>query len=165
MPSTRSVCLMDEKLVPLRNLAPFAGRWVGAGEGHYPSINDFAYTEEIEFTATGRPFLAYRSRTWEAGTGVPKHTECGYLRLVADGAAELLVSQPTGFVEIHRGAISDGALELTVLTLGASPDAKPVHEIRRRISVVDDVLTYDMWMAHDRTPLTHHLRAQLTREN
>src|SRR6476660_2324424 len=44
-------------------LAPFAGLWRGEGEGAYPTIDDFAYTEEIEFAPSGKPFLAYRSRT------------------------------------------------------------------------------------------------------
>lgn len=142
-------------------LAPFAGRWVGTGEGAYPTIDDFAYTEEIEFTPSGKPFLAYRSRTWEEGSGRPLHTESGFLRLVAEDEAELLVAQPTGFVEIHRGQIREGTIELSMLSLAASPDAKPVHSVRRQLSVLGGSLTYDLWMAHDTTPLTHHLHGHL----
>ncbi|MFC4603935.1 FABP family protein [Rhodococcus kronopolitis] len=151
-------------LDPLGSLASFAGRWVGGGDGHYPTIDDFSYEEEIEFTATpGKPFLGYRSRTWSPGRGRPMHTENGYLRRAAGEAVELLVSQPTGFVEVHRGEVRDGVLELTQLTLSASPDAKPVHEIRRRLVVDGDELRYDMWMSHAQTPMTHHLQARLQR--
>ncbi|MBC2642911.1 MULTISPECIES: FABP family protein [unclassified Rhodococcus (in: high G+C Gram-positive bacteria)] len=145
-------------------LAPFAGHWRGEGEGAYPTIDDFAYTEEIEFDPTGKPFLAYRSRTWELGSGRPLHTESGYLRLVAEDEAELLVAQPTGFAEIHRGQIREGIIELSMASLGASPDAKPVHSIRRQFSVRGGDLTYDLWMAHDLTPLTHHLHGHLRRD-
>ncbi|MFE3290852.1 FABP family protein [Rhodococcus sp. NPDC059234] len=155
---------MSDAENPLGVLAGFVGRWVGAGNGHYPSIDDFSYEEEIEFTATpGKPFLAYRSRTWSPGRERPMHTENGYLRN-SGGQVELLVSQPTGFVEIHRGELRDGVLELSQLTLAASPDAKPVHEIRRRFAVAEDELSYDLWMAHAETPLTHHLQARFTRQ-
>jgi hypothetical protein len=30
----------------------FTGRWVGAGAGHFPTIDDFEYSEEIEFAPT-----------------------------------------------------------------------------------------------------------------
>ncbi|MGF7124832.1 FABP family protein [Rhodococcus sp. TAF43] len=149
-------------LAPLGDLAAFAGRWVGGGAGHYPTIDDFAYDEEIELSPSGKPFLFYRSRTRKPGGGMPMHTETGYLRLT-DGVAELLVTQPTGFVEIHRATLSDGILDFAPHALSASPDAKPVHEIRRRFAVDGDVLSYDMWMAFDTTPMTHHLRAELRR--
>ncbi|TQF74583.1 FABP family protein [Rhodococcus spelaei] len=155
---------MSDMQDPLGELAPFVGHWIGGGDGHYPTIDDFSYEEELEFTATpGKPFLAYRSRTWSPGRGRPMHTENGYLR-PSGGGVELFVSQPTGFVEIQRGELRDGVLELSQLTLAASPDAKPVHEIRRRLQVAGDELTYDLWMAHAETPLTHHLRARLTRQ-
>lgn len=151
-------------LTPLGELAPFAGRWVGGGEGHYPTIDDFTYEEEIHFTAPpGKPFLTYLSRTWKPGRTQPMHTENGYLRPSGDGAVELLVSQPTGFVEIQRGPLADGVLELNMHTLAAAPTAKPVTEIRRRLAVDGDRLSYDLWMAHGPTPLTHHLHAELRR--
>ncbi|AOW94265.1 fatty acid-binding protein [Rhodococcus sp. WMMA185] len=142
-------------------MSPFVGRWYGRGEGAYPTIDDFAYTEEIEFAPRGKPFLEYRSRTWEVGSGRPLHTESGYLRLVAENEVELLIAQPTGFTEIHRGQIRDRTIDLSLLALSASPDAKPVQSIRRQLSVRGGDLTYDLWMAHDLTPLTHHLHGHL----
>ncbi|MFD6513128.1 FABP family protein [Rhodococcus sp. NPDC060176] len=142
----------------------FTGRWVGAGAGHFPTIDDFEYSEEIEFAATPKPFVTYSSRTRGLPDGRPLHMESGYLRPTPGGELELLVSQPTGFVEIHRGTVdSEGTLALTRLTLAASPDAKPVHDVRRVLRVQGDTLTYDVWMAHGDTPLTHHLHATLHR--
>jgi len=154
----------SELLAPLGDLAAFAGRWAGAGSGHYPTIDDFTYDEEIELAPSGKPFLFYRSRTRKPGGGMPMHTETGYLRR-AGGAVELLVAQPTGFVEIHRATLSDGVLDFASHALDASPDAKPVHEIRRRFELREDgsVLAYDMWMAFDDVPMTHHLHAELRR--
>ena len=153
-----------ELLAPLGDLTAFAGRWVGGGSGHYPTIDDFAYDEEIELAPSGKPFLFYRSRTRKPGGGMPMHTETGYLRRAGDGV-ELLVAQPTGFVELHRAPLSDGGLDFGSHALDASPAAKPVHEIRRRFELLEGgtVLAYDMWMAFDAVPMTHHLRAELRR--
>lgn len=140
------------------------GTWIGTGAGHYPTIKDFEYSEEIVFGATPKPFLTYTSRTRGLPDGLPLHMESGYLRPVTGGEVELLITQPTGFVEIHRGEIDlDGTLSLTLLTLAASPDAKPVLDVRRVLQIHGNTLTYDMWMAHDQTPLTHHLHAELHR--
>lgn len=149
---------------PLGDLAGFEGRWVGGGDGHYPTISDFSYDEVVEFTSVpGKPFLMYVSRTRHRSEGRPLHTENGYLRR-AGTDVELLVSQPTGFVEIQRATFVDGVLDFTTVSLERSEDAKPVHEVRRRLVLDGDTLRYDFWMAHADTPLTHHLRAELVRE-
>lgn len=149
---------------PLADLAPFAGRWVGGGDGHYPTIDDFSYDETIELTPMpGKPFLMYVSRTKHRTEGRPLHTENGYLRRSGDDT-ELLVSQPTGFVEIQRGRLTHGVLDLVTVALQRSPDAKPVHEVQRRYVLDGDSLVYDLWMAHADTPLTHHLHAELRRD-
>lgn len=149
----------------LGDLAPFAGTWTGGGEGHYPTIEPFSYDETIEFaTIPGKPFLVYGSRTRHRTEQRPLHTENGYLRRAADHV-EFLISQPTGFVEIQRGRLLDGVLDLATIVLERSPDAKPVHEVRRRFVLDGDVLSYDFWMAHADTPLTHHLRAELRRSS
>jgi len=150
----------DKMLGPL---ADFAGRWEGGGSGHYPTIEDFSYEEEIEFAWDGRPFLRYLSRTWSPGRARPMHTETGFLRRIGDDGAELLVTQPTGFTELHRGDVRDGRFAPVQWSIVASPDAKPVHEVRRRFTVEGPELGYDLWMAHADTPLTHHLRARLRR--
>ncbi|GAA4756827.1 FABP family protein [Gordonia alkaliphila] len=148
---------------PTDPLAAFAGVWRGAGEGHYPTIDDFTYTEEIELSPVpGKPFLFYRSRTKAGDDGRPLHTETGYLRPAGD-LVELLIAQPTGFVEIQRAALVDGVLDFTEVTLGASPDAKDVHAVRRRFVLDGDTLSYDMWMSFADVPMTHHLRAALQR--
>ncbi|GGC67692.1 FABP family protein [Hoyosella rhizosphaerae] len=154
---------MSEEQSPLGDLEQFAGAWRGEGHGHYPTIDDFNYREEIDFTPTGRPFLIYRSRTWNAETNQPMHTECGYLRRTPTGTIELLLSQPTGFTEIHSGLMHDGVLEFHPVRLGRSVESKPVHEVRRTLVLKGDALTFDMWMAHADTPLTHHLHAEYTR--
>lgn len=70
-----------ELLAPLGDLAAFAGRWVGGGAGHYPTIDDFAYDEEIELAPSGKPFLFYRSRAGSPAAGsrcTPRPGTCGW---------------------------------------------------------------------------------------
>lgn len=147
----------------LGGLQVFAGRWAGQGAGHYPTICDFAYREEIDLLVGPKPFLTYLSRTWKAATGAPMHTETGYLRPAAGGTVELILAQPTGITEIHTGHLRGGVLDLAPAHLGLSPTAKDVRAVRRTLTVVGDVLTYDIAMAHAGTPLTHHLHAELRR--
>ncbi|MGB3698522.1 MAG: FABP family protein [Gordonia sp. (in: high G+C Gram-positive bacteria)] len=144
-------------------LAPYAGLWRGSGVGHYATIDSFTYDEEMELTPSGRPFLFYRSQTRGAGGGRPMHTETGYLRRAGRDHVELLVAQPTGFVELQRAPAHPTVLDFVQHTLGISPDAKQVHAVRRRFELSGDTLTYDLWMAYADVPLSHHLRAELRR--
>lgn len=150
------------------NLSPLAalvGTWTGPGRGEYPTIEDFAYTEELTFTDVGKPFLAYRQRTW-GPAGNPMHTETGFLRVPADGVVELTLAQPTGQVELAEGRLSLEAgvvlLDLTARLLN-SATAKPVHETRRRYRLSGDELETDFAMEAAGQPLTHHLGSRLRR--
>jgi hypothetical protein len=88
-------------------LAALVGTWRGEGEGHYPTIAPFRYGEEVVFAHDGRPVLAYRQRTWNIDSEAPMHVESGFLRGQMDGHAELVVAQPTGFVEVATLALHE----------------------------------------------------------
>jgi len=149
----------------VRSLAPFVGRWVGDGEGSYPTIEPFGYTQEIELAVVpGKPFLAYRSSN-RLRDGRPSHTESGFLRVVGpngDGV-ELVVAQGSGLVEAAEGFVADGELLLVSTTVAGTTTAKDVVATERRYSVEDDRLTVEIAMAAVGVPLTHHLRAHLRR--
>jgi hypothetical protein len=155
------VAVPNDQLGPL---AALLGTWVGTGRGDYPTIEPFEYTEHVEFGHVGKPFLTYRQRTRNAVTGDPLHAETGYVRAVGDGAYELVIAQPTGFTELHSGRFENGVLDLHPDGLGRTPTAKAVHTVRRRLVLDGDTLTYDLWMAHADTPETHHLHAELHRQ-
>lgn len=147
----------------LEPLAGLLGTWQGRGAGDYPTISPFAYEEEVVVDHVGKPFLTYRQRTWDPDTGAPMHSETGYLRIPAPGRVEFLVSHPTGIVEVEEGELDGTILRLATTTLGTASTAKDVRSVRREFRLGDDVLDYDLWMAHAATPETHHLRARLTR--
>ena len=148
-------------------LAPLLGTWRGPGEGHYPTIVDFDYLEELTFSHVGKPFLAMTQRTRSAESDAPLHAEVGYLRPQPNRAMELVLTQPTGVVEIHSGRLSEdnGSLIVDLRTerVEGTRTAKPISEVRRRLEVNGTSLVSEMWMAAMGQPLTHHLRAELTR--
>lgn len=149
------------------SLAPLLGTWRGPGEGHYPTIPDFAYLEELTFGHVGKPFLAMTQRTRDPKSDAPLHTEVGYLRPQPNRALEMVLTQPTGVVEIHTGTVdetTDGVVvDLRTERVEGTRTAKPISEVRRRLEVAGDTLVTEMWMAAMGQPLTHHLRAELTR--
>ena len=63
----------------LSELEFLLGHWVGEGAGHYPTIDDFSYREQVWFEHVGKPFISYRQATRDAVTGLPLHAETGYL--------------------------------------------------------------------------------------
>jgi THAP4-like, heme-binding beta-barrel domain len=149
------------------SLAPLVGTWRGPGEGHYPTIDDFSYLEELSFNHVGKPFLAMTQRTRDPLSDAPLHAEVGYLRPQPHSVIELVLTQPTGVVEIHIGSIAElnGSVVVDLRTerVEGTRTAKPITEVRRRLEVRGHSMVSEMWMAAMGQPLTHHLRAELTR--
>lgn len=144
-------------------LATLLGTWEGRGQGDYPTIEPFTYRERVDVDHVGKPFLAYRQRTWHPETGAPMHAETGYLRVGSSGLVELVLAHPTGIVEIEEGLFDGRRLELTTTSVGRSTSAKDVRALRRVFTLEEERLTYDVWMAHADVPETHHLHAVLER--
>src|SRR4051794_16085137 len=149
------------------DLAPLAfllGTWQGQGTGDYPTIEGFAYAEEVRFSHVGKPFLAYAQRTWDPVAQRPLHAETGYLR-PADGGAgvELVLAHPSGIVEVEEGPLRGTRIELATTHVTSTSTAKQVSALTRVIEVHGDVLTYRLAMAAVGVPLTHHLEAVLHR--
>lgn len=150
-------------------LAPVAfllGEWEGPGEGEYPTINPFSYTEHLTFGHVGKPFVSYLQRTWDA-EGAPMHTETGYLRVTgpsgAGHAVELVLSMPTGVVEVLAGSVVGDDISLTSVLVGLSPTAKRVDATERRFRMEGELLVVDMGMDAVGSGLHHHLRSELHR--
>ena len=149
-------------------LAPLLGTWRGPGEGSYPTIDDFAYTEELVFGHVGKPFLSMVQRSHHRSTGAPLHAEAGYLRALADDVVELTVAQPSGIVEVDVGSVTptpDGlVVELESARVGLTPTAKSVTAVRRRLSLAGPTLVSELWMAAvGEADLIHHLRSEMSR--
>ena len=156
----------------VRQLVPFIGVWRGRGGGEYPTIEGFGYAQEIRFSHDGRPFLFYESRAWllgDDGTPIrPAFREVGWWRpVLLDGAAtdelEVLLTAPTGVMELYVGRIDGLKVELVTDAVVRTVTAKEVSAGQRLYGIVDGALLYAHEMAAVGQPLTPHLSAKLNR--
>lgn len=157
----------------LAHVAGLLGTWTGRGRGEYPTIAPFDYAESITFSHVGKPFLAYSQRTRSLGAPgsppQPMHAETGYWRFPSPGRVEVVLSHPTGVVEIEEGTVTvrlDGSLviDLATTTVALTSTAKEVEALERRFVIHGDTIDYAVAMAAVGTPLRHHLEATLHRE-
>lgn len=159
---------IDTDLAPeLAPLAWLVGRWEGAGVVGYPTMESRHFGQELTVTHDGRPFLRWESRSWlldEAGDVVRKAaSESGFLRVVPDGEVELLLSHPTGILEMYFGRPEPARLDLRTDAVARSVHAKEYSAATRMYGLVEGDLMWVMDMAAVGQPLQSHLSAQLKR--
>jgi hypothetical protein len=148
-------------------LAPLLGVWRGNGQGVFPTIEPFAYEEEVRFAARdGRAALWYEQATWKIapdGTrGAPSHWETGFLRLIGDGQIEIVSAQSSGRVEVLRGTLARDPLHIAVVSVVQGNDDR-MRATARRITLDGATLRYEMDMATTRVPeLQGHVVTLLT---
>ena len=156
----------------VRQLLPFIGVWRGRGGGEYPTIDSFAYAQEIRFSHDGRPFVFYESRSWLLegdGTPIrPAHREVGWWRPMHEdgkptGELEVLLTAPNGIMELYVGRVDGVKVELVTDAVVRTVTAKEVNSAQRLYGIVDGALLYAFEMAAVGQPLTPHLSAKLNR--
>jgi hypothetical protein len=162
------VFTIDADLAPeLAPLAWLVGTWEGAGVVGYPTIESANFGQEIVCTHDGRPFLQWESRSWlldEAGNKVrPLATELGFWRPGEDGDVELLLSHPTGIVELYYGKAEPAKIELRTDGVLRSPNSKEYNAGHRLYGLVNSNLMWAMDMAAMGEPLQSHVSAELKR--
>lgn len=153
-----------------RELAPLAwlvGRWEGTGAVGYPTIESASFAQEVTVSHDGRPFLEWRSRTWlldDDGNRVrPLASELGYWRPLPDNEVELLLTHPTGIVELYYGRTQTARVELQTDGVLRSPTAKEYSAATRLYGYVNSNLMWAMDMAAMGQPLQSHVSAELKR--
>jgi hypothetical protein len=147
----------------VRSIAYLLGTWRGEGRGTYPTIQDFDYGEELVFRHNGKAFLAYSQRSWALADGRPLAAESGFWRPQADGTIEVVMSHPTGVVEIYVGSIEGRKVELVSDLVARTHTAKEVTAVKRLYGMVGVELMYALDMAAVGQPLQPHLSARLQR--
>lgn len=159
---------LHEALAPL---AWLVGRWAGAGVVGYPTMESHNFGQEVICTHDGRPFLEWQSHSWlldDDGTKLrPLATELGVWRPVEasqDGTnVELLLTHPTGIVEMYAGHAEPARVELRTDGVMRSPFAKEYTAGHRMYGYVNSNLMWVMDMAAVGQPLQSHVSAELKR--
>ena len=159
---------LDPDLPPaLAPLAWLIGEWEGAGVVGYPTIESAHFGQEISVSHDGRPFLEWQSRTWlldEQGNKVrPLARELGFWRPLENNEVELLLTHPTGIVEMYHGTTSPAKIELRTDSVVRSPHAKEYNAAARMYGLVNSNLMWVMDMAAMGQPLQSHVSAELKR--
>ncbi|MER7365558.1 FABP family protein [Nonomuraea wenchangensis] len=149
----------------LEPIAFLLGRWEGAGVGGYPTIESFNFGQEIEFGHNGKPFLTYVSRTWlldaDGNRVRPLATESGYWRALPDRQLEVVLSHPTGIVEIYIGEVVFHKIELRTDVVARTASAKEYTAGYRLYGLVNGNLMWAYEMAAMGQPLSDHMSAEL----
>ena len=154
---------MSPQLPPsLQPLAFLTGSWRGEGEGEYPGIDPFRYTEELAFEYVGDPFLLVTESSWTP-EGAPLHFERGTLRPVGDGRVDLTLAHPIGVAEVAEGTIDGTNVTLRSTAVVRTATGSPVTEIERRYRMDGHRLSYELDMAMEGVERTFHVRATLGR--
>ncbi|MGL5829662.1 MAG: FABP family protein [Angustibacter sp.] len=161
---------------PLLPLAWLIGRWAGAGVVGYPTMDSVNFGQELEITHDGRPFLRHQSQSWlldESGAKVrPLATELGFWRPQqtrpaqvpgepAETDIELLLTHPTGYLEMYVGAAIGPRITLQTDVVARAPSAKPYTAASRMYGLVGGDLMWVMDMSAMNQPLQSHASAQL----
>ncbi len=147
----------------LRPLAFLLGTWRGEGAGEYPTIEPFAYREELRFEHVGDTFLLYQQASWSPDDGAPIHFERGFLRAGEPGRVEFTLAHPIGLTEIGEGTLDETAFDLTSTSVGRTSTGLTTTAVIRSYRVEGDVLRYRTDMATDETRMALHLEAELHR--
>jgi len=146
-------------------LAWMLGTWEGAGVGGYPTIEDFQFGQEIEFSHNGKPFLAYTSKTWRmdaAGRPTePLATEAGFWRPRPNNELEVVLAHPTGIAEIWLGEIAGAKIEIRTDVVARTVSAKEYTAGHRLYGLAEGDLLWAFDMAAMGQPLQSHISARL----
>ena len=149
-------------------LAWLLGTWEGAGVGDYPTIEAFRFGQEVRFGyVPGKPYLTYTSATWrlsdDGEIGDPLARETGYWRPQPDGEVEVLLTHPTGIIEIYIGAVEPAKIELATRGVLKTETAKDYRSATRLYGLVNSRLMWVMDMAAVGEEMQPHVSAELQR--
>ena len=151
----------------LLSVLPLLGEWHGEGQAA-GAEGDHRFGQWVRFAHDGRGFLAYESRTWRLSAAGrvegPDQRESGFWRPRGEDEVELLVSSPTGLVEIYVGrARTTTSWELDSDVLARTPDHPDTSRAKRLYGIVEGALMYAVDRATGDQPLRPTMSARLER--
>ncbi|XP_057714045.1 THAP domain-containing protein 4 isoform X2 [Corythoichthys intestinalis] len=139
------------------------------GNGCFPTIQPFRYSETLQFSHVGQPVVNFSFNAFHLDSKKPLHRECGFMRMQpGTNKVAFISAQNTGLVEIEEGELSGQQLNLRSHTIARISFAKEPHvkEISRTFQLhTDGRLEQRVSMATDSQPLTEHLRIVYVRSS
>lgn len=99
----------------LKPLAWLEGTWKieNCGSGKYPTIKDFNYCEEINFTSIGQPMFNYTAQSWHPESKKPMHRETGFLKVIpGTNKVSLVLTHSFGLATIEEGEVTEETINL-----------------------------------------------------
>lgn len=159
---------LNPTLLPLEWLL---GTWEcdEPGEGSFPTIKPFRYTETLHFSHVGQPVINFMFNAFHAESKKPMHRECGFVRMQpGTNRVAFIIAQNSGLVEIEEGELTGQQLSLQSQQLARTSFAKEpyVKQICRVFQLrPDGKLEQTVSMATDNQPLMQHLRITYRRSS
>lgn len=142
------------------------GLWEGEGRGLWDADPPFRFREALALEAIPeRALIRLTQRTTVGDSTELSHSEVGFLRLLPGLQVELVVAIPAGYVEVHTGRLEGGVLELSPQTLAATPTARPVRVVRRRLALADGTLHHTVGIAVKDEEIAPHVESWLRRRD
>lgn len=156
---------MKEVFVNMKNL--LAGKWIGEGFAKFPTIDDTAYTEQLECTPDEyKDAIFFRQKTWYKNhTEKNGHTvfwDTGFF-ILKDDKIVLHSVQVGGRIECYQLSNRDGNT-FTFDSLSITEDPKTIRS-QRIFTIGADHLHYELKMATHAAGFQNHLQADLRRSN
>jgi len=109
------------------------------GCGKYPTIEDFKYCEEINFSSIGQPMLNYIGQSWEVENKMPLHRETGFLKVIpCTNKLTFLLAHNSGLTTIEEGEVIDTTINLNSVNIQKTirPKSPPVTQVCSNLIVV-----------------------------
>lgn len=152
---------VHEALTPL---AWLIGSWkTEEGIGFYPTIKDFRYVEQLDFTHMGQPNIHFSFCSYDETGTKPMHREVGFLRIKpGTNQVAYISAHNMGLADMEEGSVKDNELSLSSTNIGRMSfgTTPAVQQIVRTFSRHGDELVQTLGMATSNTSLTGHLKAR-----
>lgn len=112
----------------LESLAWLEGTWriESYGHGKFPTMDDFRYCEELNFTSIGQPMFNYTAQSWHPEEKKPLHRETGFLKLMpGTNKVSLILAHNFGLSTIEQGEVIDKTICLDSVSIQRMEGMKP----------------------------------------
>ena len=156
---------MKEVLLKMKSL--FGGKWTGEGYAKYPTIDDTAYTEQLEFISDAdKDAIFFQQKTWYKNNteknGETVFWDTGFI-ILKDDKIFLHSAQVGGRIEMYA-LVESGDNTFTFNSSAILHDPKSIRS-QRIFSVDGENLHCELNMATHAANFQNHLKSDLKKSD